>query len=297
MEERHEIEDGNPVNQKLDNLQASVTQLLGVVRSQAEKQALLEARIRASELTTKEKEEVVSGPEDFRQRFGAHIRTEDPREFLQRCLSDDDGALVTPWEASLPPGSRETVLKLLPEKMIPASGVSPSAAKIIKADPNLKAKLSEVSASTTAMRGILNALAPLVEAISKGGDPSLTQNLNILSYLTVAEASRQQRVLRNLGRTAIGEEEITYDRFRVNADQPDEELYSEKKERESLATTLSQAFSTSSKKRKRHESYGSSKKSYTHHPQSQESSNQRGRGSGSRGTGTRGRGFSQRGRD
>ena len=45
----------------------------------------------------------------------------------------------------------------------------------------------------------------------------------------------------------MGEEEIAYERFKVNADDPDEELYAERREQEKLADTLVQAFNAGSK--------------------------------------------------
>ena len=107
--------------------------------------------------------------------------------------------------------------------------------------------MSELTASTTAMCGILNAMVQLVDVVTKGGDNNITQSMNIMTYLLVSEASRQQQAIRNLGRTALGEEEIAYEHFKVNADDPDEELYAERCEQEKLADTLVQAFNAGSK--------------------------------------------------
>lgn len=240
------------LTQKFDMLNESLTELLGHVRAQSEKMEVIEARVDSNEQKASEKDSVVAGPEDFKQRFGRFIKSEDPSAFLTRCLTDEtEDDIVTPWQAVLPPGSREVVAKLVKEKVMPALALGQEAMKAVKGDDVKKAKLQELQASATAMRSILNALLPLIDGISKGGDSSLTEPTNVLTYLLLCEASRQQRSLRNLGRQAIGEEDITYERFKVNADEPDEELYRERKERINLAETLSITFNAQSRKRKR----------------------------------------------
>ena len=148
------------------------------------------------------------------------------------------------------------------------------------------------------MSGILNAMVQLVDVVTKGGDDNITQSMNIMTYLLVSEASRQQRAIRNLGHTALGEEEIAYEHFKVNADDPDKELYAERREQEKLADTLVQAFNAGSK-RKRQDQPSSSNRSYgrSFTPSPNASQPQQGRGSGLRGAGTRGRGSNQRGQD
>lgn len=83
--------------------------------------------------------------------------------------------------------------------------------KAIKQDEVKRAKLMELQASTMAMRPILNALMPMVDAVSKGGDTALIEPMNVLTYLVLCKSSHLQCARRNLGRVAIGEEEISYD--------------------------------------------------------------------------------------
>ena len=135
MTDEHQvIPQEEAVSQKLDDLNQTMCQFLDVVKSQAERQGRLEEKMEASEQAANEKDLVVNGPEDFKCRFGAFIKVEAPDKFLERCLKDEAEDVVTPWMATLPPGSRETVSKLIVEKIIPASGISQRASKMIKAD-------------------------------------------------------------------------------------------------------------------------------------------------------------------
>ena len=139
----------------------------------------------------------------------------------------------------------------MPEDLVPALGLSEERWRKVCKDETRRAKLTEVQASATAFRGILNAVSSL--ALSLSGD-SLTKSrrsVNIVVALVAMEASRLGLAQLNLALEASGQSQVKYDE-RVEGDK---ELGGEKREKaeslKEMSAAIAEGMAEASKKRKR----------------------------------------------